>query len=111
MTIIKGTVASTDVLFLKDAGTATFNTTALNVSSFTSLAAALDFAATNALGLATTSAVDWFQYAGNTYVVEDMGTGVATAGLSADDYVVKITGLVDLSSATFSTSAVTLTLG
>jgi hypothetical protein len=40
-----------------------------------------------------------------------MGTGVATAGLSADDYVVKITGLVDLSSATFSTSAVTLTLG
>ncbi len=73
--------------------------TAVNVASAgTSLAAALDIAAahTSAIGTAAGDAyVDWFQFSGNTYVVEHIGA--AETALSTNDYVIKLTGLVDLS--------------
>ena len=102
----------------------------VNVSGATSLAAALNTAATQAIVLdqqnnaggtssvvggvllegsaATTQgtgSVDWFQYQGNTYVVEAnnvSATAAAHTGLGSSDVVVKLVGLVDLSGATFS---------
>jgi len=93
----------------------------INVSTATSLADALNIAAaqgaqaaagnwvnitTGIAGSAPAvleagqSVVDWFQYGGNTYIVEANNTGTtaaAHAGLQANDVVIKLTGLVDLS--------------
>jgi hypothetical protein len=88
----------------------------VNVSSAISLANALDIAA----GFAATAQaasqgnlnkiaagaglIDWFQYNGDTYIVEAINPGSAAAthtALAATDVVVKLTGLVDLSGATF----------
>jgi hypothetical protein len=44
--------------------------------------------------------VDWFQYGGDTYLVEAVNSGSSNAahgGLAANDIVVKLTGLVDMS--------------
>jgi len=58
---------------------------------------------------ATANTVTWFQYAGNTYV-ESSGATVG-AGASIDNIVVKLVGLIDLSSAAVVTGAAgTITL-
>lgn len=51
--------------------------------------------------------VAWFQYGGNTFVVEHAQAGGVTF-LNNTDVIVKITGLVDLSTASFSSDADTL---
>ncbi len=91
--------AAGDKLTLIDKGTETFTTTKVDVSTATAL-----FGGTvNALDLASTGdgstngIVKWFQYGGNTYVVQDV---TAAATFAATDLVVKLTGLVDLSTAT-----------
>lgn len=65
--------------------------TGVNVSGATTLAAALDIAAK---ATAADTNVDWFQYGGDTYVVQTGSHGVA---LASADIVVKVVGLVDLS--------------
>ena len=48
---------------------------------------------------ANTGVIDWFQYGGNTYVVEAInttGTAATHAALAATDEVIKIVGLVSL---------------
>ncbi len=101
-----------DILTFLDHGTETFTTTKVNVNTATAL-----FGGTvNALDLATTadggtanSAIKWFQYAGDTYVVEDNSAG---ATLGTGDIVIKLTGLHDLSTATGAgTHIITLGLG
>lgn len=49
----------------------------------------------------------WFQYGGNTYIVQDAGANGNTF-VDGQDVVVMITGLVDLSTASFNTSGATL---
>jgi hypothetical protein len=94
----------------------------VNVASATTLAQALDLAAsTAALSVqahtaaagkmnANTGIIDWFQFGGNTYIVEaNNGATAAThTALGATDVVVKLTGLVDLHAATFSGNTLTL---
>jgi len=53
----------------------------------------------------TSAKLGWFQYNGNTYVVED--NSAATTFQNAGDSVVKLTGLVDLSTANFAATATT----
>lgn len=58
---------------------------------------------------ATNSASDlivWFQFSGDTYVVQDLGTGSTFE--NGTDNVVKLTGLVDLSDSTFATDTLTI---
>jgi S-layer protein len=55
------------------------------------------------------NAVSWFQYGGATYVIEN-GVGAATSFTNGTDIIVKLAGLVDLSTASFSSSAHTLQL-
>jgi Domain of unknown function (DUF4214) len=101
---------------------ASFGASQVNVASATTLAGALDLAAasdamsqqsgTTAAGLiaANTGVLDWFQFAGNTYITEAVNstsTAATHTALGASDAVVKIGGLVDLSSSTFATGAVT----
>ena len=68
--------------------------TLVNVASATSLSGALNLAAENLTNHASGSNYyDYFQYAGDTYVVGHQGTGTAETGLSAKDIVVELIGL------------------
>jgi hypothetical protein len=98
-----------------------FGELAVNVSGAASLAAALNLAASqaamedqqfatgtnttvlnqNVLQLnAHTGLVDWLQFGGNTFVVEAVNSTATTAthaALGANDIVVELTGIVDVS--------------
>lgn len=96
ITTITDFTVGQDKLKLKDQGTETFAATKVNVDTATAL-----FGGTvNALDLAATAdgsgnaAITWFQYDGDTYVVQDLS---ASTKFDANDIVVKLTGLVDLS--------------
>ena len=52
-------------------------------------------------------AVSWFQYGGNTYIVQDVSNSTTTF-TNGTDLIVKIAGVVDLSTATFNTTTDTL---
>jgi hypothetical protein len=87
----------------------------VNVATATTLAQALDLAAnysalTQVQGAApavsagllpaNASSIDWFQFGGDTYIVEavnNTGAAAAQTALDANDIVVKVVGLVDLS--------------
>ncbi|MEI7993314.1 MAG: hypothetical protein WCH01_00285 [Methylococcaceae bacterium] len=93
----------------------------INVAGAASLAAALDMAAnytalTQVQGATAASAnlaansgvIDWFQYGGNTYIeamVNSSNAAMQHTALMTGDIVVKITGLVDLSTASAFTQA------
>ncbi len=97
-TITDFTVGS-DKLTFKDQGTEVFTATKVDVSTATALIGGT----TNALDLAlaadgsTNAQIKWFQYAGDTYVVQDLS---AAATVQTTDIVVKLTGLIDLSTLT-----------
>jgi hypothetical protein len=94
------------------------NSGQVNVSSATSLAKALDLAAAGAansqsghLIAAHTGVVDWFQYGGDTYIVEAINGGSAAAShtaLAATDAVVQILGQVNLSGDALASHLLTL---
>jgi S-layer protein len=96
VTTITDFVVGTDKLMFGDHGTETFTATKVNISAATNLTDALNLAAAG--DGSTNTAITWFQYGADTYVVAD-----ATAGATftpATDVVVKLTGLVDLSTQT-----------
>jgi hypothetical protein len=58
-----------------------------------------------------TGVIDWFQFGGNTYVVEAVNSGTSPAvhtALGAHDAVVELTGLVNLSHGVFAGHALVL---
>jgi len=69
--------------------------TYVNASSATSLSSALDLAASQLSSSAASgyNTYDYFQYGGNTYVLGH--TGAAETAMSANDIIVKLTGLDD----------------
>ena len=102
----------------------TFGASQVNVAQATSLAQAFDIAAATA-GLsqqtaagtpgviaAHTGVVDWFQFGGNTYIVEAVNNGITASthtALAAGDQIIKIAGLVDLSGSLGFTAPHTIT--
>jgi S-layer protein len=52
--------------------------------------------------------ISWFQIGGNTYVIENVASDTSTSFVNGQDIIVKLTGLVDLSKASFSTTSATL---
>ena len=100
-----------DKIIFANLGTEVFTSTKINVSTATALIGGT----TNALDLAAAAAdsttngqITWFQYAGDTYVVQELGANAAVIG--TDDIVVKLTGLIDLSTATYDAATNALTL-
>lgn len=65
-------------------------------------------AAMNAIGA---DDLAWFQYLGNTYIVMDEGTTNSTSFINGEDKIVKLTGLVDLSTASFNDTSDTIQIG
>jgi S-layer protein len=51
----------------------------------------------------------WFQYGGNTYIVADLGAE-GTSFVNGQDSIVRLTGLVDLTNASFSSTLGTVSL-
>ncbi|MES2940924.1 MAG: hypothetical protein V4864_24810 [Pseudomonadota bacterium] len=96
-----------DVLSLYGTGASTFNTTKIVLADTAAFQDFLDAAVSNT-GAATNNIVRWFQYGGNTYVVEDRSD--ATTFQNGFDLVVRLTGAVDLSTATWSDGTGDLTL-
>lgn len=83
-----------DKIVFVDQGNESWTKTKVDVSAATSLTAALDLAAAG--DGSTNGIIKWFQYDGNTYIVEDMSA--ASTFTATTDIAVKLTGLVDLSS-------------
>lgn len=63
-----------------------------------------------ALNALSANAGGWFQFSGNTYVVADMGTDSTSGFVNGEDFIVKLTGLVDLSNASFNNTSDTIAL-
>lgn len=81
----------------------TLTKTQTDIGTATNLTQAIDLALKNASVIVGNAA--WFQYGGDTYVAIEVD---ATDGFSAGDTVVKLTGLVDLTSATVAGNTITL---
>lgn len=90
----------TETIQLLDNGTPVFTTAKLDVSGAATLNDAVNTACAGDGSL--NAIVKWFQYSGNTYIVDDVS---ASGALAAGDNVVKISGLVDLSTSTVSSGA------
>jgi len=90
-----------DQIKLADKGTETFNATKVALAG-TAVFADYANAVVNAGGnSATNGAIGWFQFGGDTYIVEGMHDATTTKDFSnGTDLVVKLSGLVDLSTAT-----------
>ena len=84
-----------DKIQFKAQGDEVFNKTQVNVSGAQKLDDALD-AAFNGGNGSTNAIIKWFQFANNTYIIEDL-TNATGNKAQGNDIVVKINGLVDLS--------------
>jgi S-layer protein len=90
-----------DLLKLADKGTESFLTTKITLAD---TAVFQDYLNAAAVGDGSTDGViSYFQYGGNTYVVEDMDQ--ASIYTVATDLVVKLSGLIDLSGASINTGS------
>lgn len=107
-TLLGGSVAASQI----NVSTAASLVDALNMAAnYMGLTQVQGAAATTATLAANTGKVDWFQYGGDTYVVamvNSTGAPVAQTGLDANDVVVKLTGMVDLSGSTFAGEILTM---
>ncbi len=93
---------------------ATFSSAKITLSSNSTFTQYLD-AAVAANDATSAGFVEWFQFGGNTYLVRDNDDGASTPGdttgyTAAEDSVIEITGLVDLSTATFNATTGDLTI-
>lgn len=85
-----------DILTFTDTGTETFATAKLSLGGTAVFQDYLNLAAAGAGNV--NAALSWFQFGGNTYVVEDLSAGASF--VNGTDLVVALTGLIDLSTAT-----------
>lgn len=94
-----------DILTFTNLGTETFATAKLTLGD---TAVFQDYANLAAAGAGNVNAaISWFQFAGNTYVVQDVSAGASF--VNGTDLIIKLSGLVDLSTATGAgTNAITL---
>lgn len=95
--VVGATVASDTLTFPVQALANTWTAAPVNVAAATTLEAALNQAATGSGLTVGTGSIKWFQYGGDTYIVDNVAEATATTGFDASDVIVKITGLIDLS--------------
>lgn len=95
-----------DSLILANKGTEVFHAGQTSIGTATTLATAIANAATAAAGDGTNGSIVWFQYGSDTYILADNTAGAYDA---TTDQLIKLTGLVNLSGATFNSGTNTLT--
>jgi len=59
----------------------------------------------------TQGGISWFQYSGNTYIVQEAGANTSNSFTNATDFIVKLIGVVDLSTASFDSAAIEIRIG
>ena len=107
-TTIGDATAGDKIYFIDAAVIDTFVSSAVTLAGS---AAFQDYANAAVNGLTTVGNIAKFQYGGDTYIVQQQGSVVATADFeSGTDVIVKLTGLVNLSTATLNTDTATLEL-
>lgn len=89
-------ISALDSLTFVDKGTETFTTTKITLAGTAVFQDFID-SATSGDG-STNGAIKWFQFGGNTYIVEDVSVGATFT--NGADIVVQLNGLIDLSTAT-----------
>jgi len=100
------TLADDDVVVFADTAlTESFVSTGISLGGAATFTDYLNQAAS--LSDAVNSVISWFQFNGNTYLVQDCSSGAATF-VDGTDIVVEITGLVTLSGATLSGQSLTV---
>ncbi len=62
----------------------------------------------SALALTSANAISWFQFAGNTYIVDGTAGAGTAAGIQTADVIVKLNGQVDLGNSTFTGADLTI---
>lgn len=98
-----------EALVLANKGLETFGATAVTLGDTAAFKDFADAVVTAGGNASTNGYIGWFQYAGNTYVVESMHDNGTTAGfVNGTDLIVRLTGLVDLSKAGFAYSSTDL---
>ena len=96
-----------DTIQLFDATENVFLTTAVTGSSQSSFTQMVDLAVVAATSDTNDMEAAWFQYGGNTYIVQENGADGTTYSAS-NDGIIEIIGLYDLSTAAFNASTSTL---
>lgn len=98
--------SSGDCLTLRDmTGTEAFTATKVDLSALAATATLSDAINTSIRGAASAE-IRWFQFGGNTYVIESASAHTPTTDFAdASDLVVQLTGLIDLSGAGFNSGA------
>ena len=91
-----------DTLTLKDKGTETFSATKVTLAATATLADYANQVVVNGGDTSSNGKIGWFQFGGNTYVVQGMHDATTTASfVNGTDQIVQLTGLVDLSNVVF----------
>ena len=96
-------IAVGDTIVFDGAGTAFAGTKVALDATVTNLDLALAAASNNS----TSGQITWFQYGANTYIVENVD---GTTGIDVNDAAIKLTGLIDLSNATYNATTDILTI-
>jgi len=96
-------IAVGDTIVFNAAGTGFAGTKIALDATVTNLDLALAAASNNT----TAGQITWFQYGANTYIVENVD---GTTGIDAGDVAIKLTGLIDLSNATYNATTDILTI-
>lgn len=93
-----------DYIRLADtAGAETFSSTAISLAP---TAVFQDYANAAIATNTVQGGIVWFQYGGDTYIVQESGNNTANTFTNGTDLIVKLTGVVDLSTASFDTAAI-----
>lgn len=95
------------IRFTETLGTESFRAAKLNLGA---TAVFQDYAN---LAIATTNqgGIAWFQFGGDTYIVQESGANTANTFTNGTDIIVKLTGLVDLSQASFDSTQIEVRIG
>ncbi len=99
-----GDLGSGDVI--RFAGADAFKSAAISLDS---TAVFQDFANAAIASINSVNDLAWFQFGGNTYIVQEKlvdGSGNDNVFVNGEDFIVKITGTVDLSTASFNTAGI-----
>jgi len=96
------------IQFTNTAGAEVFNAAKLSLGD---TAVFQDYANAAIATNTTQGGISWFQYGGNTYIVQEAGANTSSSFTNATDFIVKLTGLVDLSTASFDTTDISVRIG
>ncbi|HEU4852813.1 MAG TPA: DUF4214 domain-containing protein [Telluria sp.] len=99
--------AAGDMINLLATGVQSFSASKLTLGS----TAVFQDYANAAVNGAVTGGIVWFQFGGDTYIVQDAGATDSTSFMNGTDIVVKLTGMVDLSTTTLNTTDGILLIG